>query len=320
MHDNRRTRVVLGVLLAVALALITIDYRGGAISPVRGLRSAGGTVLGSAESAVRLVTRPVVAVADGLAGNPGDQARIAALQRQIVSLRAQLDQHQLSTYDERQLTSLLQLAGRGGYRIVAASVVAAGPAYQDSVTIDAGRNDGIKPEETVLNGAGLVGTVSSVFATTSTVLLGTDASVTVGVRLAGSGEIGVVTGTGKTLSGGSLLRLQVFDVNAVLRPGQELVTFGSATGTPYVAGVPVGVIVRVLGSSDSLTKLALVRPFADEGQLAVVGVVIAPPRTNPRFSVLPPTPSASAAPARTPRAAATGAAATPSPGSTRLGG
>ena len=42
--------------------------------------------------------------------------------------------------------------------------------------------DGIKPDETVLNGQGLVGTVTSASATTSTVLLATDASVTVGVR------------------------------------------------------------------------------------------------------------------------------------------
>ncbi len=47
MHDTRRTRLVLGVLLAAALALITIDYRGGAASPVRGLRSVGGAVFGT---------------------------------------------------------------------------------------------------------------------------------------------------------------------------------------------------------------------------------------------------------------------------------
>ena len=42
MHDTRRTRIVLGVLLAAALALITIDYRG-AGTPLSGLRSLGGS-------------------------------------------------------------------------------------------------------------------------------------------------------------------------------------------------------------------------------------------------------------------------------------
>ena len=51
------------------------------------------------------------------------------------------------------------------------------------------------------------------------------------MRLAGTGQIGVVSGTGKAMAGGGLLRLQVFDVNAVLRPGQQLVTFGSVGGS-----------------------------------------------------------------------------------------
>jgi rod shape-determining protein MreC len=311
VHDTRRTRIVLGVLLAAALALITINYRGGTGSRVGGLRGLGGSVFGSVESAASLVTRPVAAFTDGLTGT-GSQGKINALQRQVVSLRAQLNQQRLSKYDEGQLSQLLQLAGRGRYRIVTASVIAAGAAYDDSVRVD-----GIKPDETVLNGQGLVGTVTSASATTSTVLLATDASVTVGVRLAGTGQIGVVSGTGKSMTGNGLLRLQVFDVNAILRPGQQLVTFGSAGGRPYAPGVPVGVITRLEGTSSSLTKEALVRPFANDTALGVVGVVVVPPRTDPRFSVLPPRPTPSATASATP---SPGTGGTPTPGATGPGG
>ncbi len=324
MHDTRRTRLVLGVLLAAALALITIDYRGGVADPLRGLRSVGGAVFGSAENVASLVTRPAAAVADGVTGNSGSQARIDALQRQVLSLRAQLGQEQLSKYQDQQLKQLLQVAARGRYRIVAASVIAAGGSYDDSVTIDAGRGDGIKPDMTVLNGQGLVGTITSVNATTSTVLLSTDASVTVGVRLAGTGEIGVVSGTGKAMTGSGLLRLQVFDVNAVLRPGEQLVTFGSVGGSSYVPGVPVGVITKVEGSASSLTKLALVRPYANDAALGVVGVVVVPPRHNPRFAVLPPAPTpapkVTVTVTASPGANPSGAPSTPSPGATGTGG
>ena len=322
MHDTRRTRLVLGVLLAAALALITIDYRGGVTNPLRGLRSVGGTVFGSAENVASLVTRPVSAVADGLTGNSGSQARIDSLQRQVLALRAQLGQQRLTKYQDQQLKQLLQLAARGRYRIVAASVIAAGGSYDDSVTIDAGRGDGIKPDMTVLNGQGLVGTITSVNATTSTVLLSTDASVTVGVRLAGTGQIGVVSGTGKAMTGSGLLRLQVFDVNAVLRPGEQLVTFGSVGGSSYVPGVPVGVITKVEGSASSLTKLALVRPYANDTALGVVGVVVVPPRHNPRFAVLPPAPApqVTVTVTATPGAHPSGPGATPSPGATGTGG
>lgn len=312
MHDTRRTRIVLGMLVVAALALITINYQGGAGAPLGGLRSVGGSVFGSVENAASFVSRPFASFADGLTGS-GSQSKIDALQRQVVDLRAQLNRQQLSRYQEGQLSQLLQLAGRGRYRVVTASVIAAGAAYDDSVTIDAGRVDGIKPDETVLNGQGLVGTVTSVSATTSTVLLATDASVTVGVRLAGTGQIGVVSGTGKTMTGSGLLRLQVFDVNAVLHAGQQLVTFGSAGGRPYVPGVPVGVITKLEGTSSSLTREALVRPFASGTALGVVGVVVVPPRTDPRFSVLPPRPTPSASAPVTP---APGTSGTPSPGTT----
>jgi rod shape-determining protein MreC len=323
VHDTRRTRLFLGLLLAAALALITIDYRGGAAGPLRGLRSVGGAVFGSAENVAGLVTRPVSAVADGLTGNSGSQAKIDGLQRQVLGLRAQLSQQRLSKYQDQQLKQLLQLAARGQYRVVAANVIAAGGAYDDSVTIDAGRGDGIKRDMTVLNGQGLVGTITSVNATTSTVLLSTDASVTVGVRLAGTGQIGVVSGTGKTMTGSGLLRLQVFDVNAVLRPGEQLVTFGSVGGSSYVPGVPVGVITKVEGSASSLTKLALVRPYADDTALGVVGVVVVPPRHNPRFAVLPPSPTPAPKVTVTvtapPGTSPSGAVATPTPSVTGPG-
>jgi rod shape-determining protein MreC len=290
VHDTRRTRLVLGVLLVGALAMITISYRGG--GPLRGLSSLGGAVFGPVERAASAVTRPAADLVNGSSSG----AKISALQRQNAQLRAELSQAQLSKSQSAQLSRLLQLAGRGGYRIVAANVIAAATGYEDTVTIDAGRRDGIRPDETVLNGDGLVGRVVSVSSTTATVLLATDGSATVGVRMAGSGEVGSVTGMGKGLSGPDTLQLQLFDANAVLQAGQQLVTFGSVGGSPYVPGVPVGTVIRVEPSANSLTRSALIRPFVNFTALGVVGVVVTPPRVNPRDSVLPPRPRSSPVP------------------------
>jgi rod shape-determining protein MreC len=269
------------VLLIVALALITLDFKGNASSA----RGAGAGFFGPVEQIAHDVSDPVTTLFDSITGGPSSQATISNLQRENAQLRADLSSAQLSDADEAQLTRLLQLAGRGGYRIVAASVIAAGGDYSDTVTLDAGANDGIKPNETVLNGAGLVGTVTDVSSDTSTVLLATDASSTVGVRLAGSNEIGDVTGTGKSMTGGGMLKLTLFDANAVLAPGQQLVTFGSVGDSPYVPGVPVGTVVSV--QAGSLTQTALIRPFANFTTLGVVGIVIQGPAHNPRDSVLP---------------------------------
>jgi rod shape-determining protein MreC len=295
VHDSRRTRLVLGALLVAALALITFDARGGG-GPVGALRSFGGTVFGGAQSFIGTVTRPVTSFFSNVSSAPASQARITALQDEVIRLRVELGEARLSKAQAAQLQQLLTLAGRGRYRIVAANVIATAPGFAWAVTIDAGRADGVRPNQTVLNGSGLVGTVTSAAAHTATVLLSTDATATVGVQVAGTGQVGAVTGTGRGRTGGPLLRLQVFDVSAILRVGQQLVTYGSVHGQPYVPGVPVGVITQVLASGNALTKAALVRPYASPNALGVVGVVVVPPRVNPRLSVLPPRPAASPTP------------------------
>ena len=279
--------MVLGVLLVLALVLITFDYRDGSSGPMHGLRQAGGSVFGTAERVVGTAAGPLVGVFGG--SHSGSSSQVTALQQQVIRLRAQLSQEQLSRAQYGQLTQLLQLSGRGGYRIVAATVIAIGGGYGQAVTLDAGSGDGVKPGDTVLDGQGLVGTVTAVNAQTCTVLLATDATSVVGVTVAGSGQIGWVTGPGKT-SGSGLLRLQVLDASAVLSPGQQLVTSASVHDRPYVPGVPVGVISKVENRAGSLTALALVRPYVDFTSLGVVGIVVVPPSHNPRFSVLPPPP------------------------------
>ena len=288
MHDTRRVRLVLGVLLIAAVALITVDFRDGGSSPVR---AAGAGFFGPVERVTSDVTSPISSVFDWVTGGPSADSKIAALQAANARLNAELSSAQLSRADEAQLSSLLRLAGRGGYRIVAASVIAAGEDYANSVTLDVGSRDGVHAQETVLNCDGLVGTVTQVSAETSTVLLATDASSVVGARMAGSNQIGAVTGTGKSLSGPYLMQLRLFDANVTVQPGQSLVTFGSVQDRPYVPGVPIGQVTAVQGNAGSLTQTALVKPFVNFTSLGVVGVVVGGPAQNPRDSVLPPSPS-----------------------------
>jgi rod shape-determining protein MreC len=291
VHDSRRTRLVLGVLVLAALALITVDYKDSGAGPLRDLNSFGGAVFGPIENIAGDITRPAAQLVDGIKGAPSASAKISELEAQNAQLRAELSEAQLSKADYKQLQQLLQLAGRGGYRVVAANVVAASPGYENTVTLDAGSMDGIQPNETVLNGDGLVGHVVSVAHSTCTVLLATDESSTVGVRMAGNGVVGDVIGMGKGLSGPETLQLTLFQAYAGLQLGEQLVTQASENDSPYVPGVPVGTIVKLEGSN-SLETMALVRPYVDFGSLGVVGVVVVPPRVNPRNSVLPPPPHA----------------------------
>jgi len=313
MRDTRRTRLLLSVAIAAALALIAVDYQDKSSSMITTARNVAGSVFGSAERAVAVLTRPAGRFFGAGVAREGGAGHAAAMARQLIRMRAELSAATLGRAEYRQLGRLLQVSGRGGYRVLAASVIAFGQGYQQTVTLDAGSADGVRPQQTVLDGFGLVGKVVSASARTCTVLLASDPSSVVGVRLAPGGQIGWVTGQGRGSTGAGLLRLQVLDA-AALRTGEQLVTAASLHDRPFVPGVPVGTIVSVRNKAGGLTGQALVRPFAGFGALDVVGIVVAPPRHDPRFSVLPPPPPKPAPSAPTPSPSGAGRAAQAGPG------
>ena len=246
----------------MAIALITIDFRDGGTS---GAHSVGGRLFGPVEHIGGDVT--------GWFRSGGSSAEVSALQQQNTALQLELGQEKVTTQEAAERGNLLQLTGKDHYQVVAASVIAACGDYSDTVTISAGSADGITANETVLNGDGLVGTVVATTPTTATVQLATDAGTTVGIRMAGDGQIGALSGTANDFSGTAPLKLTLFNANAALKPGQELVTFGSVGGRPYVPGIPIGRITKVTTQPGSLTPTALVTPFADFTGLGVLGVV-----------------------------------------------
>jgi rod shape-determining protein MreC len=289
-RDTRRTRVLLALLLMTSVTLIALDHRGQGSSPLDGLRSIGAAVFGPVERAASMVARPVSNAVDDVSslGSSTDQAD--ALGKTNASLRQQLRTSELARNRAAELDALLRTAGAGRYRVVPAQVVAVGAAQSFSwtVTIDAGSRDGIKPDMTVINGDGLVGRVKTVGPTTATVLLAIDPQSAVGVRLEKSMEVGITSGQGAARHGE--LTLQLLDGQSSVVRGDRLVSFGSRGATPYVPGVPVGEVIGIQKTVGTLTRTAAVRPFVDFTSLDLVAVVVEPPRTDPRDSVLPPRP------------------------------
>lgn len=296
---SRRARIILGTLVVVALTLVILSLRGGG-GPLGLFRSGTGAAMGSLQSVASTLVSPVFTAGDWL-GSLGDQKeRIATLESENEQLRQLAERSESDRSRAESLDALLRVAGLGQYRVIPAQVIAVGPAqdFAWTVTLDAGSRDGVQEDMTVVNGEGLVGRVVFVSAFTSTIALVVDASTTVGARVAGSEEIGILNGTGTQDS----LEFQLLDPLADLQAGQALVTFGSKSGRPYAPGIPIGTIASVSGTGGSLTRIATVTPFVNISRLNIVGIVVEPPRTDPRDSVLPkanqviPSPSSSALP------------------------
>lgn len=280
---SRRTRMVLAVLIVASLTFIILDLRGGQ-GPLGGLRSFGANIFGGLERVSSTVFSPVTGASSWWSSMRDQAAQIDQLKAENGKLRGDLTTLQSDKARADALDALLRVSSVGDYRFVPAEVLAVGPAqdFAWTVAIDAGRNDGVENDMSVINGDGLVGHVVKTTANSATVMLVTDAESSVGARIAGSEEIGVVSGTGEQDS----LNFQLLDPMADVRVGDSLVTFGSKSGRPYAPGLPIGQIVSISGSAGDLTRVAKVRPFVDVSTLSVVGVVTRPPRVDPRDSVL----------------------------------
>lgn len=282
---SRRTRIVLAVLVVASLTFVILDLRGGD-GPMSSARSAVSAVTGVLQKGASTVFSPVTSAGDWWSTWRNQASQISDLQQENAELRTLVRESENDRARADELDALLRVASVGRYRVVPAEVIAVGPAqdYAWTVTIDAGSLDGIERDMSVINGDGLVGRIIKVNPTNSTVLLLVDASSSVGGRVATTEEIGIVSGTGRQDS----LDFQLLDPLAELVIGDALVTFGSRDGRPYVPGVPIGQVVDITGTAGQLTRIATIRPFANVSRLSVVGVVVRPPREDPRDSVLPP--------------------------------
>jgi rod shape-determining protein MreC len=266
---------VLGLLVLASLTVITLDARTGSHSPLDPVRSAVGSVIGPVEDATATATRPFADARGFFTTNRSLRSHVASLSAENSRLRGQLSTEPLDRQRLAELDALTQTAADTGYSLVAARVIALGPAqsFSRTVTIDAGTSSGITKDMTVLNNSGLVGRVVEATRSTATVLLIVDTESVVGGRLSTNSEIGFLRGRG-TVGGAGRLDLSLID-NAV-EPSRDdtVVTWGSKDGVPYVSGIPIGTVESVVSSPRQSSRVAVIKPFVDFTALDVVGVVV----------------------------------------------
>jgi rod shape-determining protein MreC len=234
-----------------------------------------GTVFGPVESTTSAMVRPVTSVGDWFRTRSSMQHDIARLEAANSELRAQ---QATSSYQRNQLAEYVGLTSAAstlGRALVPAHVVAYGPAqsFSRTVTIDAGSQAGVRPDQTVLDDDGLVGRVLRVTPTTATVLLIVDTGSVVGGRVGASMKVGFVKGQGGLGDHGAL-DLELVDRTEAPAKGDTIVTWGSRDGAPYVAGVPVGRVTAVFASLRESSQRAVIEPYVDFGALDLVGVVV----------------------------------------------
>jgi len=280
-----RARLLLIILIVTSLFLITLDLRG--VKILDGLRGGTQNILAPFQKAGTTVVTPFRNFFGDVTHLGRTRNQIEKLKEENAKLRTKLLERKNADGELIQLKSVLDLAGRAGYKVLAARVISQGAStsFSQTLTIDAGTTSGVRQNMTVLSGDGLVGVVKESYLNSALVMLATDPDFKVGVRVAGSQQIGILSGRGSKLA-----ELQLLDNQNIVKVGDVLLARGSTHNRPFVPGIPVGVISSVDNSAGSIAQTASVLLYPNFSALGIVSVVISAGKNNPGDALVPAAP------------------------------
>jgi len=279
---SNRSRLLLVILLVSSLLLITLDLRG--VSLISGSRSVTQTVLSPIQKATSDIFAPVGRFMSDVKNFGKTKAEIQDLRTANSRLKNQAVLNADIKGQLAELKKVLDLAGRGSFKVVSARVIGRGSAstFSQTVTLDAGTSSGIRKNMTVISENGLVGVVKDATINSSIVLLMSDPTFRIGVRVARSQSVGVLMGEGT-----NSYTVELLDPSGSLEVGDSLISIGSDNNRPYIPGLPVGVVTKVDHTTTLLTQSATVKAYTNLNDLGIVSVVVQAPTTAPNKPINP---------------------------------
>ena len=140
--------------------------------------------------------------------------------------------------------------------------------YSSNLVINAGTNDGVEVNMTVIADKGLVGHVISVTEKTAKVQVIIDAASTVSAKITTTEESIICKGT---LEGKQVLRASYIPTGAELIQGDNVTTSG--IGEIYPQGIHIGTIKEIITTSNIIDRYAIVEPAVDFATVTNVLVV-----------------------------------------------
>ena len=168
-------RVLLVAFLVASLALVTLYSREGQDGPLHAVQSGVSGAVAPLKFVGAAASAGVNDAAEGFGNLTADESTLSGLRESNAELRELLSQADEYKQEAERLEGLLDLKQSYDIDGVAARVVGKSvEAYNQTVTLDVGRDDGVESGMTVMGATGVVGQVKSTDARTCEVRLLTD--------------------------------------------------------------------------------------------------------------------------------------------------
>jgi rod shape-determining protein MreC len=260
---------VLLLLVLTAITLLTLDERGTGSTVINRVRGDARDAFAPVRDATDAVLQPVGNFFEGVIHYGDLKAENARLRQQNESLRGQALQAQDANRERQALLDQLDLTYVGDIPKVRSRIVStAASNFELTVEIDRGTSNGVAKGMPVVSGAGLVGRVVEVSHHRATVLLLTDPTFSVGVRLSASQDVGVASGKGVR----SPLDVDLISRDTKVSKDEVVVTSGLQQSV-FPPGIPVGKVLDAHTPPGALQQIVTIDPVVDLQRLEFVTVL-----------------------------------------------
>jgi rod shape-determining protein MreC len=271
----RRRRAVLALLIVGSFLLLTVTYGQSPGGVQQGLGSLFSPLQGVADRALK-PARDLVSWFDETFEARGENSR---LRSELSSVRKQAVAGQAALQENAQLRKLVAL-DRGPvlafspFEPVTGRVIGRSPTiWHSAVTIDLGRDDGVRIDDPVVSGEGLVGLVASVQGGSAQVTLLTDHTSAITAKVLPGGAQGMVK---PDVGDPDDLILDFIDSTRNIGAGQTVVTAGWRArdfASLFPPALPIGEVTRASVEEQEASQQVHLRPFADLANLDIVQVL-----------------------------------------------
>jgi rod shape-determining protein MreC len=274
----RRRRAVLAVLVLLAIVLLTGYFGEGNGGLFHGIQHTAQTVLSPVEEGASRAFKPVRDFVNTVGNVFSASGENKKLKKELQQDRQLLAQEQTQIRDDAQLRALVGLTRNASFpqntRPVTARVIDKSPTvWYSTIGIDKGSDDGVKIDDPVITGQGLIGKVTSVTSGTAVVTLITDASSAVSGEVEPDGAAGVVR---PAVGNPNDMRLEFIQNGSHIKSGDTIVTSGfRADGLEslFPRGIPIGSVKSVSTNELQIYQLVHVQPYADFHRIDFVQVL-----------------------------------------------
>jgi rod shape-determining protein MreC len=273
----RRRRAVLLALVALSLILLTVYFGEAPSGRLHAVQRGFLTVVSPIQDGANAALKPVRNLFGWFGSALHAKGQLAEVRRQNARLRAELVEREDDTRAYHRLLQLDELDGGlhlSDYRPVNATVEAQSPnIWYVTVNIDKGTSAGVRVNDPVIDGEGVVGKVTQATSDGAQVSLITDSAVWVAAMLSSTGAPGMVQ---PKVGEPDTLVMQYLPANTPVSVGDYVVTSGtvSAHGASlFPRGIPIGQVSAV--GEEAPYKTVEVRPLANLHGLETVQVLTA---------------------------------------------